>query len=352
MRVIVTGGAGFVGSWIAEELVRLGHDVLVLDDLSGGSEKNVPEGAAAKFFDIRNRERTLAAFQAFRPELVYHLACHPHEGLSQFMPVDIASSVLMGSLSVFSAAVNTDVGRVVNFSSMARYGNAGGHHAPFSECDPAIPVDVYGAAKYAAERSLNAMGEAHGIEHVHMVPHNVIGPRQCTSDAYRNVLAIWCTRLHHGLPPVIFGDGHQMRALSDIRDSLPCYIRAGLEPMRDFPCFCDSSYHDTINGEAINIGGAEPHTINDLARMVLEEWGSDLEPIHTGDRPCEVKLAYVTIRKSEDMLGFRQTFTVRESIRDFVSWAKEQGPQEFRYLKRSEVEIIRNMPEVWQKELT
>lgn len=349
MNVLVTGGAGFIGSWIVEELLRLGHKVLILDDMSGGDEANIAPGADAKFFDLRDHKKTQEAFEAFDPELVYHLACHPHEGLSQFMPYDIASSVLMASVSVFRAAVNTGVERVVNFSSMARYGRAGGKTPPYAEWDPAIPVDVYGAAKYAAEGALNALAEAHGMEYVHLAPHNVIGPRQSREDPYRNVISIWTNRLMKGLPPIIYGDGEQRRAFSDVRDSLPCYILAGI-PDGKSRSFMGTELCSGTDGQVINIGGKEHVSINEAAQITIEEFGSDLEAVHVDDRPCEVKNAFCTISKSEALLDFKQTRPVRESIRDFIEWAKEQGPAECRYIDKSEVEITKNLPKVWADE--
>jgi len=337
MKVLVTGGAGFMGSWIAKEHLKRGDEVLIIDDLSGGSHENIPQGASARFFDLRDAEKTEDAFQSFKPEVVHHAACHPHEGLSQFMPLDIGTSVFTASVSVFKAAVNCGVRRIVYFSSMARYGDAGGAHPPFHEWDVTTPKDVYGGAKLAAEHALKAMAEAHGFEYVILVPHNVTGRFQCLRDAYRNVLAIWSNRLLKGKPPLVYGDGLQERAISDIRDSLPCYIKAAID--------------DAPVGEVINIGGNEVHTIKDLAYMVIDAFDIGIEPVFVEERPCEVKKAYCSIEKSEKLLGFKQEHTVRETIEDFVEWVKEVGYQKPKYIQKDKIEIVHNMPRVWREEL-
>ncbi len=327
-----------MGSWIAEELVKRGHYVLVVDDLSGGYLENIPDGAHKSIFDVRNAARLQGLFMGFKPHLVYHLACHPHEGLSQFMPMEISSSVLEASLSVFKAAVNSGTEKIVTYSSMARYGDANGRHPPFSETDVCTPRDTYGSAKLAADYSLMAMAEAHGLKYVILVPHNVVGPQgQNLADPYRNVLAIFIRRLIENKPLVIFGDGEQRRAFSDIRDSLPCYIRAGFD--------------DVADGEVINIGSVRNYTINELAQMVLEEFGGGPDPIHVPDRPCEVKHAYCTIEKSRRLLGFEEKHSLRDCIRDFIAWARTQELRPLNTLRKEEVEIEKNMPEVWRNNL-
>jgi len=342
MRVLVTGGAGFMGSHIARELCELDHEVHIIDDLSGGFDSNVPDEAAASYFDLRDTKKTEEVFKRFAPDICYHLACHPHEGLSQFMPCDIASSVLDVSLSVFRASVNCgSVKRIIHFSTMARYGDAGGRLPPFLETDPCTPKDVYGAAKLASEHCLRAIAETHGIKWCILAPHNVSGPGQNLSDPYRNVISIWANRLLKKKAPIIYGDGQQRRAMSDIRDSLPAYLQVG---------GLDGEEELRTDSNVINIGGNEHHSIVELAMMVLEEFGSDLKPVFVDERPREVALAYSSHEKANTMLGFEPVYTTRETIISIMDWARSVGPQECIYLEPSEIEIKNKLPKVWKDE--
>ena len=219
-------------------------------------------------------------------------------------------------------------------NSMARYGH-GNFQPPFSEEYPANPVDVYGVAKVAAENVLRVFSEAHGLKYVILVPHNIYGPRSNLADPYRNVLMIWINRLLRDKPFYIYGDGTAKRAPSYIEDIVEPCIRAGFD--------------DKVVGEVINIGASKAYTLNEIAKIVLEEFPSDLQPIHLPGRICEVKEAYCTVEKSIKLLGYRDKTTLREGIRKTIEWAKEVGPKEPKYLEK--VEIEKNLHPAWRERL-
>ncbi len=328
MRILVTGSAGFIGSHLVDELILQGHQVFGCDNFVGGFERNINPRCKHYTIELCNRYEVDFLFGVVRPEIVFHLACYPYEGLSQFSPVEVGESVLMASLNVFKNCVNHDVKRVVHFSSMARYGRR--NIPPFSEDMPRDPCDVYGAAKVASEVSLEAISEATGLDYNILVPHNISGSRMRLDDAYRGVLGIWVNRLMNNKPFHIYGDGEQMRAFSHISDIiLPCVL-AGLEP--------------SISKEVINLGSERAITLNEVAQVLLRVFGSNLQPIYAQDRPCEAKYAYCTIDKSKRLLGFMDTKSLEDIFIDIIKDAKLLGKQEFRY---KYLEITKGCPEVW-----
>lgn len=333
-RVLVTGGAGFMGSWLVNYLRGKGLAVLAMDDLSGGEEENISSKQDFVKVDLCNEAKTEKIFKRFSPDLVYAFAAHPHEGLSQFCPLDITRNTYISALSTFKAAINSHCSKIVFASSMSRYGH-GNYKPPFAEDYPRAPVDIYGIAKCAAEQALEILASIHKFSWVTLSPHNVFGPRQSRHDIYRNMFIIWTMAILRGKPVFIYGDGTQTRGPSYIEDMLEPMAKAGLD--------------ESINEEIINLGGEKFYTINELAQMVIDEFELKLEPIHLPDRPCEVRDAFCSISKSERLLGFKDKTPVKEGIKKLVKWAKEVGPKEPRYLEKLEIEAY--APEVWTKKL-
>jgi len=334
-KILVTGGFGFIGSWLTEALVKKGHIVYVVDDLSGGYKENIGiKNFSYSLFDLRNEKKVDEIFKREKFEIVHHLAAHPHEGLSLYCPIDIFTTTCNTSINVFKACVNHDVERCIFYSSMARYGH-GNFKPPFSEECPPNPVDVYGAAKVAAETVLDVFSEAHGLKHTILVPHNIYGPRSNLADPYRNVIMIWLNCLLRGKPFYIYGDGNAKRAPSYIENIVEPCIRAGFD--------------DKVLGEVINIGASKAHTLNEIAKMVLEEFPFDLQPIHLPNRLCEVKEAYSTIDKSVRLLGYEEKTALREGIRKTIEWAKEVGSKKPKYLEN--IEIEKNFHPAWKEKL-
>ena len=336
-KILVTGGFGFIGSWIAEALVKKGHIVYVVDDLSGGYKENIKTkdfSISYSIFDLRNDDKVTKLFKHERFEIVHHLAAHPHEGLSLFCPVDIFTTTCNASINVFKACVNYDVERCIFYSSMGRYGH-GNFKPPFSEEYLPNPVDVYGAAKVAAEVTLKTFAEAHGLKYVILAPHNIFGQRSSLADPYRNMIMIWINCLLRNKPFYIYGDGEAKRAPSYIEDIIEPCVKAGFD--------------DKVVGEVINIGASKAYTLNEIAKLVLEEFPSNLEPIHLPTRSCEVKEAYSTVDKSIRLLGYEEKTPLREGIRKTINWAKKVGAKEPKYLEH--IEIEKNFHPAWRDKL-
>ena len=261
-NIFVTGVAGFLGSHLSEKLVNLGHKVIGIDNMLGGYEDNVPKNIQFHKGDCCDYEKIKSLMKGV--DVVYHCAATAHEGLSVFSPYEITKNNYLASVSIFSAAVNEKVERIIFCSSMARYG---GQMTPFTEDMKPSPVDPYAISKVAAEEVLKNLCELNNIEYVIAVPHNIIGPRQKYDDPFRNVVSIMINRMMQGKAPIIYGDGKQTRCFSYIDDCLSCLI-----PMLD---------QKDLNKQIINIGPDEEFvTINKIAEICANLTGVNLKPIH------------------------------------------------------------------------
>ncbi len=229
---LVTGGAGFMGSHVAEHLLAIGHDVVVLDDLSGGFRENVPAGATFVEGSILDHTLVDRLFNRHSFDYVYHLAAYAAEGLSHFIKRFNYNNNLIGSVNLINAAINHGTKCLVFTSSIAVYG-AG--QSPMSEAMIPIPEDSYGIAKLAVEQELRVSHEMFGLEYVIFRPHNVYGERQNIGDRYRNVVGIFMNQLLRAEPMTIFGDGNQLRAFTHIDDVAPIIAQVGRIPRRSEP---------------------------------------------------------------------------------------------------------------------
>ncbi|HYC51623.1 MAG TPA: NAD-dependent epimerase/dehydratase family protein [Gemmatimonadaceae bacterium] len=252
MKAIVTGGAGFIGSHVAERLVRAGGSVLILDDLSGGFRENLPEGA--QFVERSINAPLDDIFARFQPNVVFHLAAYAAEGLSHHIPVFNYTNNVTGTANVLAAAQRARVSHFVFTSSIAVYGHPADDR-PFSETTPPAPIDPYGIAKLACEQHIqSALRYYGGPAYTIFRPHNVYGPRQNISDPYRNVVGIFMARALAGQPMPVFGDGEQTRSFSYIDVIAEAIVQAPHLP----------------NGRnvTVNIGGDEPMSVRELARNI------------------------------------------------------------------------------------
>jgi len=326
-RILVTGGAGFMGSWLADELVARGHDVTSVDNLLGGRMENV--NSKCRFIRGDVRDRSLVDSVVKDVDIIFHLAAYAAEGQSFFSPIAINEINLLPMNNLLVSAVNHNVKRFVFTSSMAVYGN---QHPPFEETLPRRPEDPYGAAKAYCETMLEIFGRVHDLEYVIIRPHNVYGPRQNIADPYRNVLGIWIRRIMAGNPPLIYGDGEQKRAFSYIGDVTPAIANAG--------------FSGAANGQIINVGSEQPVTINEACKLTLELSSRlHLNPQYLPERPGEVKYAYSTVKKSVELLDYRTRHPLRTGLRTMIDWAEKQGKQEPTYTLP--LEITKNAPKVW-----
>lgn len=370
MNILITGAAGFLGSHLVEHFLKEGHNVVGIDNLSGGSldnlsfcySKNCRTEKNFTFIQLDCRDLyNMKRMNLFKDiDVVYHCACLPHEGLSVFSPSLITKSVFEASVSVFSAAISAGVKRIIYMSSMSRYGHGSerfvedvdGYNngiyttykaefikSPFTEDLKPFPTDPYAIAKVASEETLKCLCETHGVEYIIAVPHNIIGVRQNYTDPHRNVASIMMNRIKQDKDVVIYGDGEQTRCFSPIADCLDCLVKmANLDDKR-------------IVGEVINIGPDKGSiTINQLAETIYNIAGELPRATHYPDRPREVKHASCSSDKARELLGYSEKQPLVCCLKEMWE-AIPQGGKPFIYEGKPLEIINEKTPETWKNKL-
>ncbi len=328
-KILVTGGLGFIGSHLVDQLVKQGHKVAVIDDLSGGYlTYHHPK---TKFYkcDIRRQRQIEKIMASFQPEIVYHLAANAAESKAQFSPVDITSRNFDGAMKVLTAAIRHRLKRFIFTSSIAVYGQL---QTPFKETDQPQPEDIYGVTKLAFEESLKILSEVHGFEYVITRPHNVYGPRQNMRDPYRNVVTIFMNALLRKKPLYIYGTGQQVRCFSYIDDVVDALQK------------CATA---NVAGMTFNIGSDHQFTVNELAEIILRIAKSKVKPTYLPQRPREVMEAVSDHTLSQKYLGYKDNTSLEEGIAKTWEWAKTMGPQRPIFTK-IEIESAL-LPENWRR---
>jgi UDP-glucose 4-epimerase len=334
MAVLVTGGAGFIGAHVARQLLDSGHEVVVLDDLSGGFEANVPEGVSFVDGSVTDPELVDELFRTHEFTHVFHLAAYAAEGLSHFIRRFNYTNNVLGSVNIVNASVRAEtVERFVFTSSIAVYGPA---QTPMSEEVVPEPEDPYGVGKYAVELDLAAAQRMFGLDYTVFRPHNVYGELQNLADPYRNVIGIFMNQLMSGRPMTIFGDGSQTRAFTHIDDVAPVIARSIEVP-------------EAAN-EVFNVGAETPYSVLHLANEVAAAFGVDDPEIDFLPARKEVVHAFSDHAKLHRVFGEQPTVPLDEGLRRMATWAQEAGVRE--PIRFETVEVLRNMPPSWAEGLT
>jgi UDP-glucose 4-epimerase len=329
-RCLVTGGAGFMGAHLTRSLLERGHEVVAVDDLSGGFAENVDDRAEFVEASITDHEAIDRLFARAGFEHVYHLAAYAAEGLSHFIKRFNYTNNVIGSCNLINASVNHAVDCLVFTSSIAVYG-AG--QTPMSEDMVPQPEDSYGIAKRVVEQELAASHEMFGLDYVVFRPHNVYGELQNIGDRYRNVLGIFINNIMRDEPLPIFGDGRQSRAFSYVGDVVPA--------------IADAPFTEGARGEIFNVGADEPHTVSELAEIVRAEMGVPDHPIVHHPARNEVRHAFSDHGKLRRVFGGREPTPLPEGVARMCAWAREHGPRATSTF--AGIEIEKNLPPSWRQ---
>lgn len=313
-NVLVTGGAGFIGSHLVEALVSAGCRVAVLDNLSSGNYANLKHLEGQFTFyqdDIRNPKAVSAA--AEKCEVIFHLAAVVSVPLTIENPVDAAAVNDMGSLLVFDAARRQQVKRVVFSSSCAVYGDD--PRLPKREDMPPKPMSPYAAQKLAAEYHAKVFNDLYGIETAVLRYFNVYGPRQDPSSPYSGVISIFMTKVLHDDPAVIYGDGNQSRDFIFVAD----VVKANL---------LTATARD-VGGRVINIGSGRATRINQLWEAVCALAGRKLKPRFAPPRPGDILESYAGVDVAEALLGFECAVSFDKGLESTYEWYRgQQGAED------------------------
>lgn len=325
---LVTGCAGLIGSHLAAELLRRGHDVIGLDDLSGGRRAHVPDGVRFTTGSTTDTALVQSLFDDNAIDYVFHLAAYAAEGLSHFVRRFNYENNVLGSVSLINAAATS--GRVRAFvftSSIAVYGRS---TPPVTELTPPAPIDPYGVAKLAVELDLRAASALWDLPWVIVRPHNVYGEHQNLADRYRNVIAIFMRQAMAGQPMTIFGDGSQTRAFTYVGD----VVRL----------MADAAQTQACHGTVLNVGSDEVHSVADVARQVSRALGV---PERLSFLPArhEAEHAYATHDRIRTLLGRGAETTFAEGLERMADWARTQPPQPPSWCPP--IEVARGLPPSW-----
>ncbi|MBF0544992.1 MAG: NAD-dependent epimerase/dehydratase family protein [Candidatus Riflebacteria bacterium] len=328
--VLVTGGAGFIGSHVAKHLLNIGFGVVVVDDLSGGFEENLPKGAEFFQGDAGEAELIELLFEKYNFRHIFHLAAYAAEGLSHFIRGFNYRNNLLTSITLINAAVNHEVKTFVFTSSIAVYGK---NQLPMTEEMVPCPEDPYGISKIAVEHDLEAASKMFGLNYVVFRPHNVYGIHQNLGDPYRNVIGIFMNQIMNDLPLSVFGDGLQKRAFSHIDDVAPVIAKSVLVP--------------EASGKVFNIGADEAISINDLAEKVMTTMGKKVSINHFPPR-LEVKDAFASHEKVRKIFKLgNNVVSIDQGLAEMAEWAKKTGPRKGKPF--GPIEIAKNLPPSWKK---
>ena len=327
MSVLVTGGAGFIGSHVAKWLAHDKYNVVVLDDLSGGFADNVPEDVTLVEGSITDYDLICSLFEEHQFEYVFHLAAYAAEGLSHFIRRYNYNNNLIGSVNLINQSIIHNVKCFVFTSSIAVYGTG---RTPMTEDMVPQPEDPYGVAKYAVEMDLKAAHEQFGLDYVIFRPHNVYGEGQNTGDKYRNVIGIFMNQILQNKALTIFGDGKQTRAFSYIDDVAPIIAR--------------SINNKEAYGEIFNVGGDQPYSVNELAHTVAKVMKTEPEINYLRARN-EVTHAVSDHSKIREYFDTPTPISLEEGLTRMVDWVYAVGPRQTSEF--ANIEVPTGLPEGW-----
>jgi UDP-glucose 4-epimerase len=305
MRYLVTGGAGFIGSHTVDELARRGHEVVVLDDLSGGKEENLSQ-ATGKIEFIRGSITDLETVRAAcrGAHCVLHLAARTSVPRSVKDPLETNRINVDGTLNVLVAARDARVRRVVFAASSSAYGET--PTLPKVETMTPAPISPYGVSKFVGEVYAQVFGRVYGLENVSLRYFNVFGPRQDPDSPYSGVLSQFVTALLDGTPPVVFGDGEQSRDFTYVENVVDANLRACEAPQ--------------ISGMVFNIGTGNRFTLNQTLQMLGKIAGKPIPAKYDPPREGDIRHSQADIKLARKRLGYQPRIGFEEGLRRTWEW--------------------------------
>ncbi len=328
---LVTGGAGFIGAHVVNELINSGRRVVVLDDLSGGFIDNINPKAQFIQGSVEDHVLLSKLFTEYKFDFVYHLAAYAAEGLSHFIKRFNYSNNLIGSVNLINESVKHKVKCFVFTSSIAVYGK---QKPPMTEMMIPIPEDPYGIAKYAVEMDLKVTHEMFGLNYIVFRPHNVYGEYQNIGDRYRNVVGIFMNQLMQGKQLTVFGDGTQTRAFSYIGDVAPRIANS-------------VNYPHAYN-HIFNIGADQEYSVNEMATATMDAMQLRGQIRHLPTRN-EVMHAFSDHSKVKNFFPSGENPTsLKDGLNTMAKWAKKAGIRKSK--KFDEIEISEKLPAIWLEE--
>ncbi|HKN24138.1 MAG TPA: SDR family oxidoreductase [Candidatus Acidoferrum sp.] len=305
MRYLVTGGAGFIGSNTVDELVRRGHSVVVLDDLSSGKEENLAE-IRSKITFVKGSVTDIESVQKamHQAEYVIHLAARTSVPRSVKDPLDTNRINVEGTLNVLVAARDNKVKRVVFAASSSAYGET--PTLPKTEAMQPQPISPYGVSKFVGELYAQTFGRCYGLENVSVRYFNIFGPRQDPDSPYSGVLSRFATAFLEEQPPVVYGDGEQTRDFTFVDNAVQANLLA-----------CEAP---GVSGEVFNIGTGTRISLNQTLELFRRISGNRLEAKYDPPREGDIRDSQADISKARESLGYEPTVLFEEGLERTFEW--------------------------------
>jgi nucleoside-diphosphate-sugar epimerase len=308
MRYLVTGGAGFIGSNTVDELVRRGHSVVVLDDLSSGKEDNLVETRnkitliKGSITDIETVRKAM-----YEAEYVLHIAARTSVPRSVKDPVETNKVNIEGTLNVLVAAKELKVKRVVFAASSSAYGET--PTLPKVETMEPQPISPYGVTKYVGELYAQTFGRCYGLENVALRYFNIFGPRQDPGSPYSGVLAKFCTAFLEDTQPVVFGDGEQTRDFTYVDNAVQANLLA-----------CEAP---NVSGKVFNVGVGGRVSLNEVLHELGKITGKTLEVKYDPPRDGDIRDSQADISQAREFLGYAPQVTFEDGLARTFEWYRE-----------------------------
>jgi nucleoside-diphosphate-sugar epimerase len=304
-QYLVTGGAGFIGSHLAEELTRRGQRVRVVDSLITGKRYNLAHLPEVEFLEGDLADPAVARDAVRGVEYVLHQAAIPSVPRSVEDPVTSNRANIDASLNLLVAARDAGVRRVVYAGSSSAYGNSAS--LPKVETMPTAPLSPYALQKLVAEQYCQMFTTLYGLETVTIRYFNVFGPRQDPSSPYSGVISLFISALCEGRRPIIYGDGEQTRDFTYVANVVDGVLRAAQAPA-------------SASGEVINVATGGRISLNQLFRVIRDLVKSDLEPVYKETRAGDVRDSQADISKARQLLGYEPTASFEDGLARTVEW--------------------------------
>jgi UDP-glucose 4-epimerase len=308
-RVLVTGGAGFIGSHICEALSILGAEVVVIDDLSGGDAANINRFPRVRFVQGSILDRELLAQLSAGCRYVFHQAALGSVPASVERPRDYHEANTTGTLNVLDAARQAGVARVMFAASSSAYGE---NPVPWTETMPVLPISPYAATKVAGEALLRAYSGSYGLDTVSLRYFNIFGPRQNANSAYAAVIAAFAKALLAGKQPMIFGDGEQSRDFTFVHNAVHANLLAARSARK-------------LAGEVINVGCGQSITVNHLAGEMARALGRpELTAVHHPERAGDLKHSYADLTRARSLLEYSPVVDFTPGLATTIAWYRSE----------------------------
>ncbi len=304
MKILVTGGAGFIGSHIVDRLLFIGHDVMVVDDLSTGQARNV--AADVSFYEMSILAPELdAVFLHEKPNVVIHQAAQIDVQRSLADPIHDLQTNVEGTLHLLKLSCQHGVKKFIYASSAAVYGNP--QYLGIDEAHPIQPMSFYGISKFTPEQYIQVYAQLYGIRYTILRYSNVYGIRQ-DPKGEGGVVSIFVDKLLRGEQPIIYGDGEQTRDFIYVEDVATANVAA----------------LSRGDGEVLNISTGKPTSVNELLRVMNELNGTDIPPLYHSARPGDIRHSYLSNDKARQVLGWRPIVSLRDGLKKTLDYYRDK----------------------------